>query len=180
MKKQLLAIACSGVLAAACTLPAMAKTPHELVVPMELLNTETGNTSVGNIHIMMTEYGALFVPALQGVKPGVYGFHVHEKASCAPQEQDGKLVPALAAGGHWDPEKTGQHKGPWSKDGHKGDLPALAIDETNAYAVVAPRLTKLEELKGHALMIHQGGDNYSDSPAPLGGGGARMICGVIK
>ncbi|WP_324128836.1 superoxide dismutase family protein, partial [Acinetobacter baumannii] len=29
-------------------------------------------------------------------------------------------------------------------------------------------------------MIHAGGDNYSDSPQPLGGGGARIACGVIK
>jgi Cu-Zn family superoxide dismutase len=28
-------------------------------------------------------------------------------------------------------------------------------------------------------MIHEGGDNYSDEPAPLGGGGARIACGVI-
>jgi Cu-Zn family superoxide dismutase len=29
-------------------------------------------------------------------------------------------------------------------------------------------------------MIHVGGDNYADHPMPLGGGGARMACGVIK
>ena len=29
-------------------------------------------------------------------------------------------------------------------------------------------------------MIHGGGDNNSDHPAPLGGGGPRMACGVIK
>ncbi|HPY41396.1 MAG TPA: superoxide dismutase [Cu-Zn] SodC2, partial [Thiolinea sp.] len=29
-------------------------------------------------------------------------------------------------------------------------------------------------------MIHMGGDNHADHPAPLGGGGARMVCGVIK
>jgi len=28
-------------------------------------------------------------------------------------------------------------------------------------------------------MIHAGGDNYSDEPAKLGGGGARMACGVV-
>ena len=28
--------------------------------------------------------------------------------------------------------------------------------------------------------VHAGGDNYSDQPAPLGGGGARIACGVIK
>jgi Cu-Zn family superoxide dismutase len=29
-------------------------------------------------------------------------------------------------------------------------------------------------------MIHAGGDNYSDQPVPLGGGGARIACGVVK
>jgi Cu-Zn family superoxide dismutase len=28
-------------------------------------------------------------------------------------------------------------------------------------------------------VIHGGGDNYSDSPQPLGGGGARVACGVV-
>ena len=28
-------------------------------------------------------------------------------------------------------------------------------------------------------MVHAGGDNYSDMPVPLGGGGARVACGVI-
>ncbi len=176
MKKHLFALLCGGMLATG----AMAANANELVVPMEKLDVENGNTPVGNIHITMTEYGALFIPALEGVESGVYGFHVHENPSCEPKEQDGKKVAALAAGGHWDPEETGQHKGPWDNSGHKGDLPALAIDGEEAYAVLAPRITTLEELKGRALMIHAGGDNYSDSPEPLGGGGARMICGVIK
>jgi superoxide dismutase, Cu-Zn family len=29
-------------------------------------------------------------------------------------------------------------------------------------------------LKGHSLMIHAGGDNYSDQPKPLGGGGGSL------
>ena len=36
------------------------------------------------------------------------------------------------------------------------------------------------QLKGKALIIHAGGDNYSDRPAPLGGGGARVACGLIQ
>ena len=28
-------------------------------------------------------------------------------------------------------------------------------------------------------MIHAGGDNHADHPAPLGGGGGRIVCGVI-
>jgi len=29
-------------------------------------------------------------------------------------------------------------------------------------------------------MVHAGGDNHADAPAPLGGGGARVACGIIK
>jgi Cu-Zn family superoxide dismutase len=39
---------------------------------------------------------------------------------------------------------------------------------------------KLSEVKGKALMVHAGGDNFADQPAPLGGGGARIACGVIE
>jgi len=28
-------------------------------------------------------------------------------------------------------------------------------------------------------MVHAGGDNHADHPAPLGGGGERVACGVI-
>jgi Cu-Zn family superoxide dismutase len=44
---------------------------------------------------------------------------------------------------------------------------------------VAPRITNVSTLRGHAVVIHAGGDNYSDVP-PLGGGGARIACGVIN
>jgi Cu-Zn family superoxide dismutase len=42
----------------------------------------------------------------------------------------------------------------------------------------APRLST-DDLKGRAIVIHSGGDNYSDTPRPLGGGGARVACGVV-
>jgi Cu-Zn family superoxide dismutase len=44
--------------------------------------------------------------------------------------------------------------------------------------VLAPR-RQSADVKGRALMIHVGGDNHADHPAPLGGCGARLACGVI-
>ncbi|MBN3154705.1 superoxide dismutase family protein, partial [Pectobacterium brasiliense] len=65
---------------------------------------------------------------------------------------------------------------------HLGDLPGLVVnaDGTSTYPILAPRIKSLSEVKNHALMVHVGGDNYADTPAKLGGGGARMACGVIK
>lgn len=63
-----------------------------------------------------------------------------------------------------------------------GDLPLLVVNAEGhgTTAVTAPRLKSLDEVKGKALMVHVGGDNMSDQPKPLGGGGARYACGVIK
>ncbi len=38
---------------------------------------------------------------------------------------------------------------------------------------------EMTDLAGRSVMVHAGGDNHADHPAPLGGG-ARMACGVIK
>ncbi|PQA74379.1 superoxide dismutase family protein [Brucella oryzae] len=136
---------------------------------------------LGTIQISKTDGGLKFTPHLKGLPTGDHGFHVHENASCAPGQQDGKPVPALAAGGHYDPGHTGHHMGPYG-NGHLGDLPVLKVNERGGAteSVIAPHLKSLNEVKNHALMIHVGGDNYSDNPKPLGGGGARFACGVIK
>ncbi len=115
-----------------------------------------------------------------GLPPGPHGMHIHEKPSCAPGLKDGKNVAGLAAGGHFDPAHSGKHEGP-GKPGHKGDLPFITADAqgTAKAKLHAPGLTTAE-IRGRSLMIHAGGDNYADVPAPLGGGGARIACGVIK
>jgi len=91
------------------------------------------------------------------------------------------MTAGMAAGGHFDPANTKKHLGPDAMGGHKGDLPVLkvAADGTATGLLLAPHL-KLADLAGHALMIHAGGDNYADQPKPLGGGGARIACGVIQ
>ena len=105
--------------------------------------------------------------------------HFQEGYSVA-RDAEGKMVPALAAGGHYDPMKTGKHAGP-EKGGHKGDLPLIMADKNGRAEIdfYQKNLT-LDEIKNRSIMIHAGGDNYQDQPLPLGGGGARIGCGVIK
>ena len=152
----------------------------EKVIEMNLVNDKGVAESVGTITAKDTQYGLMLMPDLKGLPAGVHGFHVHENPDCGISEKDGKITPAGAAGGHFDPSKTGKHEGPWG-EGHLGDLPALYVgaDGAATYPVVAPRL-KLADIEGRALMFHAGGENHSDEPAPLGGGGARMACGVVK
>jgi Cu-Zn family superoxide dismutase len=127
------------------------------------------------------EYGGVIItPDLNSIPPGVHGFHIHEYPNCSPKMHDGHETPALAAGGHFDPENTGKHLGPYA-DGHLGDLPILFVstEGTATHTMYAPRL-RAADIKNHSLMIHAGGDNYSDTPNALGGGGARLACGVVE
>jgi Cu-Zn family superoxide dismutase len=170
------AILSSLLLAAAS--PALAQS---LSAPIALATPTGPGASVGIVTISEGPDGAKFALDLHGLPPGPHGFHVHGNPSCAPGEKDGKPVPAGAAGGHLDPDKTGMHMGPMGA-GHLGDLPLIVVgpDGTAKAVLTAPRIKTLDALRGHALMIHAGGDNYADQPAPLGGGGARLACGVIE
>ncbi|MBY7729120.1 superoxide dismutase family protein [Vibrio splendidus] len=150
------------------------------VVNVEMIDLGSGQ-STGTVMISSSEYGAVFTPELKGLPAGSHGFHVHVNGSCDSITKDGKIILGGAAGGHYDPENTGKHGFPWTDDNHLGDLPSLYVNAHGVadQPVMAPRVT-LDDVKGRALMIHAGGDNHSDHPAKLGGGGARIVCGVIK
>lgn len=136
---------------------------HSTVYPKQVL---------GTITFKNTPFGLLITPDMKGLKPGLHGFHIHEKPDCGHSGH--------SAGGHFDPENTGQHLGPFNAKGHLGDLPALYVSSTGVanHTILAPRL-KEHDLYGHAIMIHAGGDNYADQPAKLGGGGKRIGCAVV-
>ena len=152
----------------------------ETVVQMNLVNKSGAGKTIGKVVISESEQGLVFTPSLTGLPTGLHGFHVHENPSCQPEKKEGKVTPAGAAGGHYDPAGSKKHGSPWG-DGHLGDLPALYVkpDGRATHPVLAPRL-EMADLKGRALMIHEGGDNYSDDPKPLGGGGDRIACGVVE
>lgn len=136
---------------------------------------------LGTVNFSDTANGLLISPKLSGLPPGQHGFHVHEKGDCGPAMNQGKLAAGFAAGGHYDPAHTKKHLGPFNTGGHRGDLPVLTVDSRGdaTQPVTAPHL-RVPEIRGRSIMIHEGGDNYSDTPAPLGGGGARIACGVIR
>lgn len=151
------------------------------VITLNAVDEAGVGAEVGTVTVTESRYGLVFTPALHGLPPGLHGFHVHQNPSCAAGEKDGKKVAALAAGPHLDPGASGKHGEPWG-EGHLGDLPPLFVDAAGlaSQPVLAPRLKKLADLAGHSIMLHAGGDNHADHPAALGGGGARMACGVVK
>jgi Cu-Zn family superoxide dismutase len=172
--------ALAGVLLAVCAGPAFSEgpPPPPVAIKMNAVDAKGVTQAVGTITASNSGYGLMLKPQLKGLPPGLHGFHLHENPTCDPADKDGQPTAAQAAGGHYDPAKTGRHDGPYGT-GHLGDLPAIYVDNEGKaeYPVLAPRL-KLADLFGRSLMIHAGGDNHADHPQPLGGGGARIVCGV--
>jgi Cu-Zn family superoxide dismutase len=149
---------------------------HE-VLPQE---KNSVGRKLGTIQFEDTKKGLKITPNLQSLAPGVKGFHIHQHPSCnAKLNAEKKWEAAGAAGAHFDPQNAAQHLGP-NKAGHLGDLPVLKVNPSGIanHAVIAPRV-KLKDILGHSIIIHQNGDNYSDMPQKLGGGGPRIACGVL-
>lgn len=173
-----------GVAMVGCTTSSNTSTTHKNTAPIKSIDVNAVSAQgigqkIGTIHFQDTPQGLSISTQLSNLPSGYHGFHIHEKGSCDPAEKEGKMAAALAAGGHFNPQKAPEHGTP--NDGHLGDLPVLNVDSngTANTTVIAPRL-KLANVQGLAIMVHAGGDNYSDHPKPLGGGGDRIACGVIR
>lgn len=140
-----------------------------LLIPMFSMRT---GQSIGCVKADDTIYGVVFTPLLHHLSPGIHGFHVHQCSSCAHQGE--------AAIDHLGMQGIGLHNGPYKGNSHLGDLPVLIVNARGKaqLPVLAPRI-KLENIKGHTLMIDAGGDNYSDTPRIDGGGAYRIACGEI-
>jgi len=142
-------------------------------VRVTMYSTSADHKKIGEVIFKNKRHGLLILPNLTDLPPGPHGFHVHDHPSCEMHAQ--------AAGSHYDPNHTNKHLGPYRTGGHLGDLPVLFVNKNGVAKkpLFAPHLTE-NDLYGHALMIHAGGDNYSDTPKPLGGGFERIACGVIE
>ena len=81
--------------------------------PVNKISPDGVGEEIGFITFSDADGGGVdIIVDLTGLPEGEHGMHVHENASCAPAEKDGKMVAGLAAGGHYDPMKTNKHAGP--------------------------------------------------------------------
>jgi Cu-Zn family superoxide dismutase len=170
-----------AILSAVAAAPASTQSAPAQTITMNAIDANGVGKEIGTVVLSDTRTGLKITPQLVGLPPGDHGFHVHVNPNCGPGAgPNGQPAAGMAAGGHYDPANTGKHLGP-DGEGHKGDMPVLTVDDSGnaTKAVMVPHLT-VADVKGRSIMIHAGGDNYSDQPAPLGGGGARIACGVAK
>lgn len=180
------AILCVFLSGCAGSPPAQESPDTQVFVPVEQAVVVVRETTMdggrgrtyGAVTFQNSPYGLIITPRLRRLDPGPHAVHVHENASCEPDENG---MPAGAAGDHYDPHGSGEHTGPYG-EGHLGDLPNITV-EPNGMAslpVLAPRVT-VADVKGRALMIHSGADRYFEyGEHQHGKGGMRMFCGIIK
>jgi len=163
---------------AGCSSVQISSSNHQKPTIIHAVSSKGVGNEIGTVSFKDSAAGLVITTNLSNLPAGPHGFHIHEKGSCDTAEKDGVNVAALAAGGHYNPLNALNHGNPIS--GHLGDLPVLLVENNGAANVklIAPRL-KYANVSGLAIMIHAGGDNYSDDPKPLGGGGDRIACGII-
>lgn len=155
-------------------------TSPQLTVSMFKIDANGVGAEIGTLMLMDSRGGLRIVPALGSLPPGPHGFHLHENPNCGPAMKDGRMQAGLAAGPHYDPNATGKHAGPQG-NGHRGDLPVLNVDANgNATETMNALHLSVNDVRGRAFVVHEGGDNFADQPKPLGGGGARIACGTVS
>jgi Cu-Zn family superoxide dismutase len=128
-----------------------------------------------------------------GLKPGFHGLHIHQIGKCEANStapSGGAPGNFLSAGGHL--QVGDAHAMPAS-----GDLTSLQVrQDGTGHLVTTTDAVTLDQVKGKALIIHDGADNFANIPsrytqasggAPgpdaetlaTGDAGGRIACGVI-
>ncbi|MDP9021603.1 MAG: superoxide dismutase family protein [Actinomycetota bacterium] len=122
-----------------------------------------------------------------GIAPtnAFHGFHVHAGDRCIKAKGQPSFGHAL---GHLNPDDP-----PNSHPAHDGDMPVLYMaEEDAALAFDTDRVTQLNEVAGHTVIVHQLPDNYANIPnryqppepdavtRATGDAGGREACGMIE
>ncbi|GAB08460.1 superoxide dismutase [Gordonia araii NBRC 100433] len=125
------------------------------------------------------------VTVKEGLEPGFHGMHIHANGVCDPSGAE----PFSSAGGHLQVGGRTEHPS-------SGDLVSIYIGENGGgTTTTSSEAVTLEQIKGKALVIHAGADNFGNIPdrysadgrpgpdkrsLDTGDAGGRAACGVIS
>jgi Cu-Zn family superoxide dismutase len=70
---------------------------EDILVQMNLLTDQGISKSIGTVTVKDTQHGALLIPQLTDLTPGLHGFHVHQSPT-ARRQKDNKPIAV------WPPE----------------------------------------------------------------------------
>ena len=133
-----------------------------------------GQQAKGTVTFERKPAGVEVAIQLEGLKPGLHGFHVHEKGDCSAPD-------AASAGDHFNPASQ-PHAAREAPARHAGDLGNVEADASGKVQIKLVdsklRLDGPESIVGKALIVHEKADDYTTQPT--GNAGARVACGVVK
>jgi Cu-Zn family superoxide dismutase len=140
------------------------------------IEAKSGSTVSGTVTFIEKDGIVVMKAALSGLSQGNHAIHIHAIGDCSAP--DGK-----SAGGHWNPTK--KNHGKWMEAPfHIGDIGNLVVGadgtgtierETDLWSIGGKDATK--NVVGHAIIIHEGPDDFSSQPS--GAAGPRVGCGEI-
>ena len=148
--------------------------------------SEPGAMVQGTVRMKESGDDLVLMVSLRGLTPGsTHGLHVHEGGSCGmgDADNDGRMEPGGAAGGHYDPMRTNDHGAPTEElaQKHVGDFGNVTAD-ARGMAEVTLRVDNVDpdgyDFVGRTVMVHSGRDDLESDPG--GDAGARIGCGVIE
>ncbi|SIO38686.1 superoxide dismutase, Cu-Zn family [Singulisphaera sp. GP187] len=135
--------------------------------------TKKGGDVHGKISFTQTPKGILVEGTIEGLTPGLHGFHVHEFGDCGSDD-------AMSAGGHFNPTNM-PHAGPHADKRHVGDLGNIEANDKGVAKIdlhdSAITLSGAHSIIGRGLIVHAKADDLKSAPA--GAAGDRVACGVI-
>ena len=171
MKTAALSLSCILALAAIQTASAANVTAQAKLAP-----TANSKTS-GLVTFEQTADGVHVKAKVEGLTPGLHGFHIHEKGDCSAPD-------GSSAGGHFNPTSA-PHGDPSHASKHSGDFGNITADAkgvaTLDVKVPLSQLTLTEGSPVNALnrgvIVHTAPDDFKTQPT--GNAGGRLACGVI-
>lgn len=106
------------------------------------------------------------LPLSHDCAPNIFGFHIHEGASCTGNSQD----PFADSGMHYNPDNC-------PHPAHAGDLPPLLNKEGFAWTLFLTGRFLVKDMIGKTIIIHSKPDDFKTQPA--GNSGEKIACGEI-
>jgi superoxide dismutase, Cu-Zn family len=149
------------------------KTNVEANKAIAVMNPTEGSKVKGFVTFAKEKNGIHVVAQIEGLTPGLHGFHIHEYGDCSSPD-------AGSAGGHFNPMGM-PHAAPTVDKHHMGDLGNIEAPKTGPAkydkVVDSMAMDGPNSIIGRGVIVHLDADDFKTQPT--GGAGARVACGVI-
>lgn len=128
----------------------------------------------GSVKFLQVRKGVMVTAEISGLphsqescKGGIFGFHIHEGASCSGNAEDAFADVKT----HYNPDGCAH---PY----HAGDMPPLFENNGYAYMSFLTDRFNVSDIIGRTVVIHSGPDDFNTQPG--GNSGKKIACGEIR